>query len=141
LLLRRGLARVYSFADNRAVIAEMLALERAARAARRGIWGHPFYRILDHRAAAARVNSFQLVEGRILVVAPTRSRVFLNFGQNWRTDFTIVIARRNLRHFQERGRRLVALAGKRVRVRGWLKRRNGPMIAVTHPEQIEVLGR
>lgn len=140
-LLSRGLARVYSFADNRTAIAEMLARERAARAARRGIWGHAYYRILDTQTAGRRLNSFQLVEGRILVVAPTRSRTYLNFGQNWRTDFTIAIERRNLRNFEDRGRNLVELAGKRVRVRGWLKRRNGPMITVTHPEQIEVLER
>jgi micrococcal nuclease len=140
-MLSAGMARVYSFADNRSAIAEMLARERAARAARRGIWGHPYYRIRDTDTAGRHINSFQLVEGRVLAVAPTRRRVFLNFGQNWRTDFTIVIARRYLKHFQDRGRRLVALAGKRVRVRGWLKRRNGPMIAVTHPEQIELLGR
>jgi micrococcal nuclease len=140
-MLSEGMARVYSFADNRSAIAEMLARERAARAARRGIWGHPYYRIRDTDTAGRHINSFQLVEGRVLAVAPTRRRVFLNFGQNWRTDFTIVIARRYLKHFQDRGRRLVALAGKRVRVRGWLKRRNGPMIAVTHPEQIELLGR
>jgi len=138
-LLSQGLARVYSFADNRSAIAEMLTRERAARAAKRGIWAHPYYRILDHREAGRRANSFQLVEGRVLTVAPTRSTVFLNFGQDWRTDFTIAIARRNLRNFEERGRRLAELAGKRVRVRGWLKRRNGPMIAVTHAEQIERL--
>lgn len=141
LLLSQGMARVYSFADNRAAVAKMLARERAARAARRGIWGHAYYDILDHRSAGGRLNSFQLVEGRILVVAPTRSRTFLNFGQNWRTDFTIAIARRHLKNFEDRGRNLVKLAGKRVRVRGWLKRRNGPMITVTHPEQIEVLER
>lgn len=140
-MLSEGLARVYSFADNRSAIAEMLARERAARAARRGIWGHAYYRILDHRAAGRHINSFQLVEGRVLTAAPTRRRVFLNFGQNYRTDFTIVIERRNLKHFADRGRKLVELAGKRVRVRGWLKRRNGPMITVTHPEQIEILER
>ncbi len=140
-MLSLGLARVYSFADNRSAVAEMLARERAARAARRGIWGHAYYRILDHLEAGRHINSFQLVEGRVLTVAPTRARVFLNFGQNYRTDFTLVIERRNLKHFEDRGRRLVELAGKRVRVRGWLKRRNGPMIAVTHPEQIEMLGR
>ena len=30
-------------------------------------------------------------------------------------------------------------SGKQLRVRGWLKSYNGPMIDVTHPEQIEVL--
>jgi micrococcal nuclease len=140
-LLSMGMARVYSFADNRSAIAEMLARERAARAARRGIWGHAYYRILDHREAGRHLNSFQLIEGRVLAVAPTRARVFLNFGQNWRTDFTIVIARRHLKNFEDRGRTLTELAGKRVRVRGWLKRRNGPMVTTTHPEQIEVLER
>jgi len=140
-LLRTGLARVYSFADNRAKVAEMLALERQARAARRGIWAHDYYRILNQREAASRANSFQLVEGRVLTVAPTRARVFLNFGQNWRTDFTIVVARRHLRNFPDRERSLLEMAGKRVRVRGWLKRRNGPMITISHPEQIEVLNR
>ena len=140
-MLRAGLARVYSFADNRAKVAEMLTLERRARSARRGIWAHPFYRILDHGEAAGRANSFQLVEGRVLSAAPTRARVFLNFGRNWRTDFTIVVERRHLRAFEARERTLLRLAGKRVRVRGWLKRRNGPMISVSHPEQIEVLDR
>jgi hypothetical protein len=34
---------------------------------------------------------------------------------------------------------LKGLAGKRVRVRGWIEWRSGPMIAVTHPEQLELL--
>jgi len=29
--------------------------------------------------------------------------------------------------------------GRRVRVRGWLRKYNGPMIDASHPEQIEVL--
>ena len=29
--------------------------------------------------------------------------------------------------------------GRRLRARGWLKSLNGPSIAATHPEQIEVL--
>ena len=34
-----------------------------------------------------------------------------------------------------------AWTGRRVRVRGWLTKRNGPMIRATHPEQIELLDR
>jgi len=32
-----------------------------------------------------------------------------------------------------------AFAGKRLRVRGWIEWRNGPMVRLTHAEQIEVL--
>ena len=38
-------ARVYSFTDNRACVAELLAREREARAKRLGVWGSPAYRI------------------------------------------------------------------------------------------------
>ena len=37
-LLRLGMARVYSFRDNRAVVGELLAAEAAARTAKVGIW-------------------------------------------------------------------------------------------------------
>src|SRR3546814_21041569 len=41
-MLSAGLARVYSFSDNRTAVAEMLALDRATRAPRRGILRDPF---------------------------------------------------------------------------------------------------
>ncbi len=140
-LLEGGMARVYSFADNRALIAEMLALERKARAAKRGIWAERFYRVLDAEKIERRTRGFQLVEGRVLKVARTRRRTYLNFGRDWKRDFTIVIEARFRRAFPERGARLKKLEGKRVRVRGWLRWRNGPMLTATHPEQIEVLGK
>ncbi len=33
----------------------------------------------------------------------------------------------------------IDLLHRLVRVRGWVKRFNGPLIEVTHPEQIEVI--
>ena len=38
-LIAKGLARVYSFADNRACVAELLARENEARDKRLGVWG------------------------------------------------------------------------------------------------------
>lgn len=141
-MLARGLARVYSFPDNRAGVAEMLALERAARAAGRGIWGHPFYAIVPHRRAGRYIGTFQLVEGRVHRTAVIRRWAYINFGPDWRTDFTVSIRRRALGPFRERfGRRLKRLEGKRIRVRGWLGSYNGPVIEATHAEQIEVLER
>jgi endonuclease YncB( thermonuclease family) len=138
-LLEQGLARVYSFADNRALIAEMLALERAARAGRRGIWTNPFYAIREAEAAGAHLGSFQLVEGRVLEAAVVRGRAYLNFGADWREDFTVTLAPKVRRRFEVEGIDPRDYQGTRLRVRGWLKSYNGPMIEVTHPEQIEVL--
>ncbi len=138
-LLTQGMARVYSFADNRAEISEMLAREKSARDNRLGIWSHPFYQIRKSDDLSGRINGFQLVEGRVLDVAKVRKKIFLNFGANWRTDFTITIAGRAVRLFGVDTLDPMTLKGKRIRVRGWLKSYNGPMINATHPEQIEVL--
>ena len=71
--------------------------------------------------------------------ASVRGRIYLNFGLDWRTDVTVGIGKREGRAFERAGFDLLSLNGKRVRVRGWLRRRNGPMIEATHPEQIEIL--
>jgi endonuclease YncB( thermonuclease family) len=138
-MLRAGMARVYTFADNRALALEMYALEAEARAAQRGIWGHPYYAVRTPEAAAEDIGTFQLVEGRVLDTARVRERVFLNFGHDWRTDFTVAIPTKALAGFRAAGLDPQTLKGKRIRVRGWLKSENGPMIEVSHPEPIEVL--
>lgn len=138
-LLIQGLARVYSFRDNRTLIADMLMLEQEARVAGRGIWSHAFYRVRDTSETPQHLDSFQLVEGTVMSSAEVRGRTYLNFGEDWRSDFTVTISPRDKRRFREESFDLLALKGRRVRVRGWLHQRNGPMIDVTHPEQIELL--
>ncbi|WP_138379046.1 thermonuclease family protein [Luteithermobacter gelatinilyticus] len=140
-MLSRGMARVYSFPDNRALVAEMLTRERAARAARRGIWRLTYYAVKDHLEAGRFLNSFQIVEGRVREVARRRSITYLNFGADWRQDFTVVIRGRARRLFEKTGLDLDNLKNKKIRIRGWLKYYNGPMIEATHPEQIEILSR
>ena len=139
-LLARGMARVYTFSDNRSRAGAMLALERQARLARRGIWGHSFYRVLGPAETTRFIDTFQLVEGRVLSAAVVRGRAYLNFGSDWRSDFTITVAPKTMRLFRRAGISVSDYEGRRVRVRGWLKSYNGPMIEATHPEQIEELG-
>lgn len=138
-MLRTGMARFYSFPDNRACSEELLKLEREARAAGRGIWALPYYRIRRHDEAEADIGSFQLVEGTVLETAEVRGRIYLNFGENYRTDFTITIGRRDVPTFRDSGMEPLSLAGKELRVRGWIKKLNGALIEATHPEQIEIL--
>lgn len=139
-LLEAGLARVYTFADNRSLIAEMMARERRARAARRGIWGERFYALRAPERVARDVGSFQLVEGEVLQAAEVRGRIYLNFGEDWKSDFTVTLAPAVRRLFESEGIDPLGYGGKRVRVRGWVKSFNGPMIEVSHPEEIEVIG-
>lgn len=137
-MLRAGMARFYSFPDNRACSDEMLAAERAARKARRGIWAHPFYAIRRHETVDRDIGTFQVVEGRVMSAANVRGRVYLNFGADYRTDFTIAISPADRPVFEAAGYDLTSLAGKEIRVRGWIRKRNGALIESTHPEQIEL---
>ena len=137
-LLAAGWARVYSFPDNRALVPAMLAAERRARGQAHGIWAEPFYAVRGTAALARLIDTFEVVEGRVVSAALVRGRAYLNFGADWKTDFTATVAPRERRIFDDEGWDLEALEGRTVRVRGWIKSFNGPMIEVTHPEQIEV---
>jgi hypothetical protein len=117
----------------------MLAAEAAARTAKVGIWRHRWYRIWQQQDLHPGLDGFFLIEGTVLKSAKVRGRIYLNFGQNWRQDFTITVAPRGRRLFDKAGFDHTAMPGRRVRVRGWLKYFNGPSIEATHPEQIEIL--
>ncbi len=139
-LLESGMARVYSFADNRALVPQMLAQEAAARANRRGIWAEPFYAVRTPEEAGGFLGRFELIEGRVQDVATVGGRVYLNFGADWRSDFTATLAPPVRRLFESEGIDPQRYRGHIVRVRGWLKSLNGPMVDITHPEQIEAIG-
>ncbi len=141
-MVAQGLARVYSFPDNRACLAELMAAEGRARTMKLGIWSDPYYMVrrADRpQALAERSGHYELVEGRVLLADKAGGRVYLNFGRHWKEDFTAVIEGRALRLFSDSGLDPLVLEGALVRVRGWLDDRDGPRIEVTHPEQIEVL--
>lgn len=140
-MLKRGLARVYTFADNRDRAAEMYRLEREAREAKRGIWALPYYAVrgTDPKALDRDRDTFQVIEGRIADAALARGVLYLNFGANWRDDFTARVGKDALKLFRAAGLGPEDFRDRRVRVRGWLRERNGPMIDLSHPEQIEFL--
>ncbi|UJQ93820.1 thermonuclease family protein [Mariluticola halotolerans] len=141
-MLEAGMARVYSFADNRFCLDDLYAAEAVARRERRGIWGDPYYQIRfadKPEMVLAREGHYELVEGRILQAEKAGSVFYLNFGRHWREDFTVVIDKEAQKTFSASGVALDALEGAHVRVRGWVDDRDGPRIAVTHPEQIELL--
>lgn len=68
-----------------------------------------------------------------------RRPIYLNFAEDWRRDFTVSVDRKAASAFAAAGIDLKALTGKRLRARGFLAWRNGPVIEASHPEQIELL--
>ncbi len=141
-MVAAGHARVWPTAGHSACAKDLLALEAEARAKKAGAWALPAYEVLEAwatRKLRARENSFQIVEGEVMAVAETKRFTYVNFGKDWRTDFTANISARAARRFKKNGFSLSGLKGKRVRVRGWVRYANGPMVRVSAPEQFEIL--
>jgi len=139
MLVEEGLARVASTDDMRARVTELLQLEAQARDAGRGLWGDPAYRVRTPVDAGQALDSFQIVEGRVQKAALVHGSGYLNFGADYKTDFTLSFDDESLRLLRDSGVDFKSLEGARLRARGWLRYFNGPLIDITHPEQIEVL--
>jgi len=140
MILADGLARVAMRPGLEACGAEMLLLERLARARGLGLWGLDDVQPLAAAEAARARDRFALVHGTVVSVAEVGERVFLNFGSDWRTDFTIALEAPGRRAMRDASIDPQSLAGQRVRVRGFVEDWNGPLIRVDHAMQIEPLG-
>jgi micrococcal nuclease len=139
-MLRRGLARVSILPDRRECARELYAAEAAARQSRTGLWSSVVYAVRIPESIKWRdLGTFQIVEGKVANAAVRGSRAYLNFGQDWRKDFTVTISPEDMKSFRAAGIDPQTYAGKTLRVRGWIDRLNGFEIEAEAPEQIEVV--
>jgi micrococcal nuclease len=137
-LLEQGLVQVQTRPGETALAAEMAALEQAARSTRTGIWAHGRFAPRPAHQVGALVGSFQVVQGHVMRVEPTERYIYLNFGRDWRVDFTLRVARSSAPSFRDAGIDLEQLEGQDVEVRGYVLEAGGPLIELSHPEQIRL---
>lgn len=141
-MLAAGLARAYGLPGSFACSAELLAHERVARTQRRGVWSIAVYRMKPAQVIGLlmkRRSRYEIVSGAVADVSATKPATYLNFGRDWKLDFTARILKDVLAAHPAFAQTLADLKGKRIAVRGWIERRNGPLIDVRDPSQIEVL--
>lgn len=141
VMLDGGLARVATRVGAYGCATAFWAREQHARTARRGLWADPeaTLSVDDPSALLEKRGRFALVEGTVISVRESGGTIYVNFGRRWSEDFTVTIAKRNVRIFTAAGLVPRQLAHKRVRVRGVVEERGGPWIEAMRPEQIEVL--
>jgi len=142
VLLEQGKALVSARIGDKGCAEALLASERAARAAKRGLWADPNFAPLSSEnlpALEAARGRFALVEGKVLSVRESGATIYMNFGRRWTRDFTVTVLKRQQRTFAAAGLDVKQLEGRRIRVRGWVERRGGPIIEAAAPEQIELI--
>ncbi|KUO55599.1 MAG: hypothetical protein APF80_15600 [Alphaproteobacteria bacterium BRH_c36] len=166
-LVARGLARVTFDRPLVCSLQALLKAEEEARRRKLGHWASGLFSVLDANdaaAVAAHIGQFAIVEGQLRRTSKSRKGLYLNFGRNWRSDVTIFVPARLLNPRQTKSQRggrrpggltappfskkagntisnlgLKLRALPRLRARGWLDHRAGPMIEIHNLEQIEKL--
>jgi endonuclease YncB( thermonuclease family) len=136
-MLVNGLAFVYPAAGDGPQLDDMLKAEQEARHDNRGFWAtHPDTSADD---AEKLYGKYGFVTGTVVKAERVKNKLYLNFGPDWHTCFTVEVAAHDLRAFKNAGIDLLSWQGKKVRVRGWVKHEFGPRITITDPHQIELL--
>ena len=138
-LLYLGVARARTERFNPEMSNQMYVVENLARKQQNGLWKIDGFKIAQADNAQLAIGDFQIVEGKIKSMAMRNNVLYLNFGDNWREDFTISITSADRRLFAKKGLNPRDWAGENIRVRGWVGSYNGPHIKVDHPEMIELL--
>jgi len=144
-MVKAGMARVYSWGGYQQDNYTLYRAETSARKAGRGIWNSKatdgFYDIRkpDPDPLVQYVDSVQIVDGIIIKTADVRGTIYLNFGADYKTDFTIAIPKKSRKFFKKASYDPLTLTGARVRVRGYIELYGGPIIWLNDPNRLEVL--
>ena len=139
ILLQRGVAFVLSLDNDGVLPGDFRDAEHSAVNQRRGVWsdGGIFHQASDLNDLDAAVGGFVVVEGEVLSIGDRKRRLYLNFGKDWSTDFTAVADKSGSNQYRGNIDALKMSKGRRIRVRGILEWRGGPMIRLTHDWQVE----
>ena len=142
-MIENGQARAYALPGNTGCLPALWAAEAAARRGRKGHWREELFRVITAEEVSELlrlVGRFVVVEGRVAAVARTRRVTYINFGPAWRDDFTVSLRNTAVARSENGEARAEGLEGRTLRVRGWIERRNGPMLELSSLDEIEVIG-
>ncbi len=142
-LLGEGLARARVYSGEGACFAEFLAAEAPALAVSRGLWALSQFR--PRQAGDPSLGDenglYDVVEGQVDSVGHGTRMTFLDFGRDFRRDFTVMVPQQVAAALVASGLALDTLAGKRVRVRGVIEESGGPAIVLDNAGELVVIGK
>ncbi len=137
-LIEEGYAVLYTYPPNVKYTGLFVELQKEARAAQKGLWQS--YKIISAGEAVEYIGEIGTVRGKVLNTYQSAKCVFLNFGDDWQSDFTVVIFNNCLDGFRKQGIDPVSFyRGKRVEVTGRIREYNGPEIIVNSPHELTLV--
>ena len=115
--------------------------EIMARDAKLGLWSdeNGFTVAPAANNIASDTFKMQILRGDIRSVSTIGGNTYLNFGDNWRQDFTVMIPSNIRREMSRHNFDPTQLQNKTIEVRGYIENYYGPMIKLHHQAQIRLL--
>lgn len=137
-LIQEGLAVLYTYPPNVKYVDRFVSSQKKARLEKKGLWGS--YQLIDHNQAHKYIGQIRTVKGRVVSSYQSPKCVFLNFGNDYKSDFTVVIFNNALAAFTKQGINPINFyQHKLVEVSGRIREYNGPEIIVNTPYEIQIL--
>ncbi|MFC3051452.1 thermonuclease family protein [Kordiimonas pumila] len=137
-LLLGGHAWHYARIADPDVFALLYQAEQKARRNEAGIWAQNARLSLLASAETATPGQFQIIRATVLSVTKRGKKIFINFGKDWRTDYTVQMPVSLLDGYQQRGIPVMALTGQHIEARGWVEWAGGPQIILSGYNQIQL---
>jgi micrococcal nuclease len=135
-----GLAWIVTDTANPEMADQLYAFETKARKEAKGLWAKDSaHGLLTADTAAQGEGQFRVVEGTVNRAATSKNNLYLNFGTDMRKDFTVMVSADLRRQLSRKEVDAMSLAGKTIRVRGWLRNWNGPFMELETPERLEIV--
>ncbi|MCF7907721.1 MAG: thermonuclease family protein [Candidatus Omnitrophica bacterium] len=137
-LIQEGLAVLYTYPPNVKYVDKFVSLQKQARAKKQGLWES--YEVIDQEQAYKYIGQIRTVRGRVLSTYKSSKCLFLNFGGDYKHDFTVVIFNNAFSAFtQQKIDPITFYRNKIVEVSGRIREYNGPEIIVNTPYEIQIL--
>lgn len=136
-LVKEGLAVTYNKPPNVKYAALLNGLQNQAKKEKKGLWRK--YETIPHTQAYLFIGQIRTVTGKVIDTYQSKKCVYLNFGEDYKTDFTIVIFSDCLDYFhKENINPSVFYKNKTVEITGKIREYNGPEIIAHIPEDINI---
>lgn len=138
LLLKNGLAIIGTpnIKDDKSTIKQRFHhIQQTPEQSKMGVWQDDSQLIMpatNTKALLQNTGSFKIVTGRIIDISARRNITYINFDDDWKNDFTIMIPKTFKRDFES----LNITRGDTVKVQGIIEKYYGPMMKVQNIQQI-----
>jgi micrococcal nuclease len=138
-LVRAGHAYVNPLHLTEENAQQLLQGEALARRERSGLWREQHPPMLQTPQTAVNyINTFQIVEGVVARAKIYGRSAYLDFGDSYRNDFTILIPGDVVKALEKDGVEMKNLVGRKVQARGVLRLQKGPTLIAYRPALVRL---